>query len=160
MARDAGTAGYSRPVTESPSSQDRPDPSGALPLTWRIAGAVVGVEAFALLAYSLYLTFRSEFGNPSNASEGVAIGIYLLILAVGIVAVFVGMLRGRRWSRSPAITANLIVIGMGWYLIRADQPVFGVATMIVGVVTIYVLATPTMYKALEAHHEARRTSRA
>ena len=156
MARGADRPGYSRPVTESPSSQDRPDPSGALPLTWRIATAVVGVEAFALLAYSLYLTFRSEFGDPSNANEGVAIGIYLLILAVGIVAAFVGMLRGRRWSRSPAITANLIVIGMGWYLIKADQPVIGIATMIVGVVTIYVLATPTMYNALEAHHRARQ----
>lgn len=117
---------------------------------------MVGVEAFALLGYSLYLTFRSEFGHPTNASEGVAIGIYLLILAAGIVAAFVGMLRGRRWSRSPAITANLIVVGMGWYLIKADQLVIGILTMIAGVVTIGALATPGMYHALEARHQARR----
>ncbi|MFI6579943.1 hypothetical protein [Embleya sp. NPDC050493] len=143
-------------MTESPSAQDQSGPAGALPLTWRICTAVVGVEAFALLGYSLYLTFRSEFGHPSNASEGVAIGIYLLILAAGIVAVFVGMLRGRRWSRSPAITANLIVVGMGWYLIKADQLVIGILTMIVGVVTIAALATPGMYNALEARHQAHR----
>jgi carbon starvation protein CstA len=143
-------------VTESPSAQDQSGPAGVLPLTWRICTAVVGVEAFALLGYSLYLAFRSEFGHPSNASEGVAIGIYLLILAAGIVAVFVGMLRGRRWSRSPAITANLIVVGMGWYLIKADQMVIGILTMIVGVVTIGALATPGMYNALEARHQAHR----
>ncbi|WP_406282937.1 hypothetical protein [Embleya sp. NBC_00896] len=143
-------------MTESPSSQEQSDPVGALPLTWRVCTAVVGIEALALLGYSLYLTFRSEFGHPSNASEGVAIGIYLLILAAGIVAAFVGMLRGRRWSRSPAITANLIVVGMGWYLIKADQMAIGIATMIVGAATIVVLATPTMYNALEAHHQARQ----
>ncbi|MYW00737.1 hypothetical protein [Streptomyces sp. SID3343] len=143
-------------MTESPSSQEPTDPTGTLPLTWRIATAVVGVEALTLLGYALYLTFRSEFGHPTNSSEGVAIGIYLLILAVGVVAAFVGMLRGRRWSRSPAITANLIVVGMGWYLIKADQMVIGILTMIVGVATIVVLATPSMYNALEAHHQARQ----
>ncbi|MFF7242268.1 hypothetical protein ACFZBU_00035 [Embleya sp. NPDC008237] len=147
-------------MTESPSAQDQSGPAGALPLTWRICTAVVGVEAFALLGYSLYLTFRSEFGHPSNASEGVAIGIYLLILAAGIVAAFVGMLRGRRWSRSPAITANLIVVGMGWYLIKADQLVIGILTMIVGVGTIAALATPGMYNALEARHQAHQAHRA
>ncbi|WP_424642104.1 hypothetical protein [Embleya sp. AB8] len=142
-------------MTESPSAQDQSDPAGALPRTWRICTAVVGVEAFALLGYSLYLTFRSEFGHPSNSSEGVAIGIYLLILAAGIVAVLVGMLRGRRWSRSPAITANLIVVGMGWYLIKADQSAIGILTMIVGAATIGFLATPSMYNALEARHRTR-----
>lgn len=156
MGRTGARPGYSRVVTESPSAQDQSDPAGALPLTWRICTAVVGVEAFALLGYSLYLTFRSEFGHPTNASEGVAIGIYLLILAAGIVAAFVGMLRGRRWSRSPAITANLIVVGMGWYLIKADQLVIGILTMVAGVVTIGTLATPGMYNALEARHQARR----
>jgi hypothetical protein len=132
--------------------------SPALPRSFRIATGIVAVEAVVDVGYALYLIIRSAFGHPANRAEGISTGAYLLILGIGVAAVVVGMLRGRRWSRSPAITANLIVVGVGWYTITgADRPVVGVLVMLAGIAAIGILVRPSVYQALEARAQAQAT---
>jgi drug/metabolite transporter (DMT)-like permease len=125
---------------------------------FRAATTAVGVETVVALGFALYLLLRSAFGSPHNRSEGVYIGIYLLILAVGMVAVARGMYFERRWSRSPAIVVNIVVTGIGWYLFGGDHTwikALGVVAMLTGVAVIVTTGAPSVYRALEVRFEER-----
>ena len=52
--------------------------------------------------------------NASRAVVGSGAAIILLAYAVLLFAVARGVLRGRRWSRAPAIATQLIQIPVAW----------------------------------------------
>lgn len=148
--RPPTTSGRPADSSKETGASARPPVRGPLPRSFRAATVIVAVEAAFTLGYAVYLTFASAFGHPKHRNQGIAEGIYLLILGLGIALAVYGMVRGRRWSRSPAITVNLIVVGLGYWLIRGSgRDLIGAVVLATGVACIAILVTPTVHKALE-----------
>ena len=76
-----------------------------------VAGVLIGVESLAAIVFGAVAL--SQIGL-SRAAVGGAVA--LLVLAYGLLLVFVarGVLRGRRWSRGPAATTQLILLPIAW----------------------------------------------
>ncbi|WP_345673887.1 hypothetical protein [Yinghuangia aomiensis] len=132
-------------------------PLRSLPASFRVATGIVALETVIGLGFALYLLLASVFGHPVHRDKGISEGAYLLVLGLGMLATVVGMVRGRRWSRSPAITINLIVLGIGYWMISGSgRWAVGAVIAAVGVGAIGILVRPSLYQALEKLHDERR----
>lgn len=131
----------------------------SLPVSFRIATGIVALETAIGLGFSLYILGASVFGDPTDEGKGISEGLYLLLLGIGMLATAIGMVRGRRWSRSPGITINLVVLGIGYWMISGSgRWALGIVILAAGLATIVVLGRPSLYRALEDLH-AERTGR-
>lgn len=91
----------------------------------RAAAALVGVQALGLGAVAV-LALLSGLRTRAPAGELIGQLAYYLVLGVGVAAVGYGLVRGRRWSRTPAIVIQIISGAVGvWLLTASGQPLWG-----------------------------------
>lgn len=104
-----------------------------------LAGLIVSAQALVGTAFVVALILRGMTGVTGQLSVGKVYGEagYFAVVTAGVAVVAVGLLRGRRWSRSPAIVLQLLLLGIAWYLLGpSGRPEYGVP---VGVIVITVL---------------------
>jgi hypothetical protein len=110
--------------------RDRPDavpvPSrrapDAPPAPVRAAGVLVGLQALAAAVFTGALVVRAgstTFGvRPVLGEAG-----FFLVVAVTLGAVAAGLVVGRRWARTPAIVAQLLLLPVAYSLIGPSRQV-------------------------------------
>ena len=96
-----------------------------VPRSVRAAGLLVvlqGVVGVAIGAWLLIAAVRGSTGPvPIGATAAWLLGFGVLLLAVGV-----NLVRGRHGARTPAIVAQLLLLGACWYAIGpSSQPVYG-----------------------------------
>lgn len=99
-----------------------------VPWQLRVAGAIVGLEAVAALVLTAALALRAA---SSGTSLGLVLGQagFFLVVAVTLGAVAAGLVRGRHWSRAPAIVTQLLLLPVAYSLIGpSHQLVLGIVT--------------------------------
>jgi Na+-driven multidrug efflux pump len=122
-----------------PDPRNPPPISIPPPTQVRVAATVVLIEAAALIGVGA-LTLASGLSNEANTGQLVAQVVYYLVLAGAVAAVATGLLRGRRWARTPAIVVQLITVGVGFYLAApSGHPGWGVPVAAVSLVTAFLL---------------------
>jgi hypothetical protein len=110
-----------------------------VPRTVRIAAVLTALQAAAGLVFALVLLVRTivlgSGGLPSTDIYG-EVGYYL-VLSGAILAVGIGLWRGKRWARTPTLLLQLLLLGVAWYFFGTTrQPVAGA---VVGVPALAVL---------------------
>ena len=101
----------------------RPRPPGPV----RAAGALVGVQALAALAFTVALALRVGAG-PAGVGPVVAEAGFFLLVAVALGAVAAGLLTGRLWARTPALVTQLLLLPVVYSLLGPSrQPLVGLA---------------------------------
>jgi hypothetical protein len=116
-----------RPILGGVTSQDRSAP-GAPPQV-RLAGALVGVQGLLGLGFAVALTVRALTVDAPGALVRDIVGEagYFVIMGGALVAVGVGLIIGRRWARTPAIVAQLLLLPVVYTLIGpSHQLVLGI----------------------------------
>ena len=137
-------AGVSR--LSDPSGRGQvPDPLNPPPISIpppaqvRVAAIVVLVEAAALVGVGA-ATLASGISNEANTGQLLAQVAYYLVLAIALTAVAAGLLRGRRWARTPAIVVQLITLGVGFYLaVPSGHPGWGIPVAAISLVAACLL---------------------
>ena len=111
-----------------------------VPLAVRIAGGLVAVEALAGLAFTVAVVVRSfDVQNPF-ALYGEA--GFFLIMSGAVVALAVGLIVGRRWTRTPSAVLQVLLIAVAWYALGPTKLVVpAVITVVVCVATLVLLFT-------------------
>lgn len=95
-----------------------------VPRTVRIAGVLVGLQALAGLAFVVAVLVGSGTQSMTNRLGEAG---YFLLLSAGVGAVAVGLVRGARWARTPAIVVEILLIGVAWYALGgAQRPELGI----------------------------------
>lgn len=115
--------------------------NSAAPRTVLAAGILVGLQGLAGLAYAAVLALRvgQAAARPGNVYAEAG---YFLVLAAAVLAVAVGLLSGRRWSRTPATVLQLLLLGVGWYVIGpSGQVAAGIAVVAWAVAVLVLLFT-------------------
>lgn len=113
------------------------------PGTVRLAAVVVLLEAAALLLQGV-LSLVSGIDHGADAAQlGAQVG-YFVILGALLAAVAVGLLRGRRWARSPAIVAQVVALAIGmWMAFPSEQLRWGLIVIALAGGALAMLFSPT-----------------
>jgi hypothetical protein len=92
-------------------TQTGASPERGRPFTLVVAAALLGLEAILALAYAAV-----EAGQVRVSRAVVGVGVAILMAGFGLLLLVVarGVFVGRRWSRGPAVAAQLILLPIAW----------------------------------------------
>jgi peptidoglycan/LPS O-acetylase OafA/YrhL len=116
------------------ADSDKGEFSG-VPMTVRGAGGLVALEGVLIV--------RGLLGYDQTAASGYGTAAWFGILGGAVLAAGIGLLRGKRWGRSIAVIAQLLLLPVTWSLLTdSHQPVFGVLLGVVVIAALVLLFAP------------------
>lgn len=130
-------------------------PSSTLGL--RIAATLVAAQAAALAALSGYLVVNGLVGEPTSRADAEIAGALGLLAAAGLALVARGLLRRRRWARSPAVVAELVTLPVGWDLLQGGRWYLAVPLLATAAGLLVLLFTPAVSAALTEGYDGQPT---
>ena len=101
----------------------------------RRASAFANLEALFLLSLAIYLFARSVTSDVEELDAVIAEIIFLIAGAAGLFFAGRGILRGKRYGRGPIVMANLIALGVAYYMIDGDRISWGITLGAVAITT-------------------------
>jgi len=101
----------------------------------RLAALFANLEALFLLSLALYLFIRTATEDVTELDAMIAEIIFLVAGALGLFFAGRGLLRQKRYGRGPIVMANLIALGVAYYMIDGDRLVWGLTLGAVALVT-------------------------
>lgn len=120
---------------------DPPPISIPPPQPVKVAGVLVLIEGVGLLVLAAATLV-------SGLSEGIAVGRtlaqtgYYVVIALLLAAGANGLLRGRRWGRTPCLVAQVVLVLIGiWLIAPSGQYGWGFGLIALGGVTGYLLVS-------------------
>lgn len=122
------------------------------PNTVRYAGYLVLAEGvIGLIVAAVYL-FHALAGTNSDVVIGDQAGAggfgygtagWFVIMGGAVLAAGWALITGRRWGRGIAVFANLILLGVAWYIRGEGQTLWAVAVAVVAVLVAGLLFSPS-----------------
>ncbi len=112
--------------------------------------AAVRVAAVLVLVEALGLVVLAGVNLVSGLREGLAVGRtlaqvgYYLVLAAALAFCASGLLRGRRWGRTPSLVAQVVTVAIGvWLIAPSGQLLWGALLVLVGLAgAVLLLSKP------------------
>jgi len=112
---------------------DPPPISIPPPPAVKLAGLILVAETVGVLLLATIIVFSR---HEADAKWVLATSSYFLLISAFIGAAANGLLRGRRWARSPGLTIQILILAIGFYLaFPSGQTVQGIALMVLGLAT-------------------------
>ena len=99
------------------------------------AAAFANLEALFLISLAVYLFARSVTSEVEELDAVIAEIIFLIAGASGLFFAGRGILRGKRYGRGPIVMANLIALGVAYYMIDGDRITWGITLGAVAITT-------------------------
>lgn len=116
------------------------------------ATAVVAIEAAALAASAIGLTLYQLLGHRPHDPLDAWLVVGLAALGAVVLAVVGrGLLRRRRWARSPAVLTQLLTIPVGISTIANGVWWAGLPLLVCGALGLAALFAPSTTRALVGH---------
>jgi hypothetical protein len=84
-----------------------------------LAGGIVGAQGLVGVAVALVFLVRAIGSGAPGA--GIAEAVYFLLVGGAVLFAGTGLLRGKRWARTPAIVAQLLLLPVVYSLIGPSQ---------------------------------------
>ena len=101
----------------------------------QIAALLVRAEAIFLFALGAYLLVRTLTSSVEELDAVIAEIVFLILGGVGLFFAGRGFLQQRNYGRGPTVLANLIAMGVAYYMIDGDRILLGVVLGIYALVT-------------------------
>lgn len=86
----------------------------------RLAGILVGLQGLLSVGFAVALGVRPEAPEVSVGSVLGEAG-YFVVIGAALLAVGIGLVRGRRWARTPAIVTQLLLLPAVYSLIGPSR---------------------------------------
>lgn len=109
----------------------------------RLAKIFVNLEALFLLCLAAYLIIRSLTSELTEADAIVAEIVFLILGAVGLFFAGRGMVRSKRYGRGAIVLANLIALGVAYYMLDGERILWGLTLGSVALVTVILTLAAT-----------------
>lgn len=98
----------------------------------RVAAGLVLLEVLGLLVLA-GVNLVSGLSESLSVSRTLAQVVYYLVIAAALALCATGLLRGRRWARTPSLVAQIVVFAIGvWLIAPSGQLVWGPLLVLVG----------------------------
>ena len=92
-----------------------------------VAAWLVRIEALFLFGLGAYLLVRTLTSAVEELDAVIAEIIFLVLGGVGLFFAGRGFLQQRNYGRGPTVLANLIAIGVAYYMIDGERIALGVS---------------------------------
>ncbi|WP_412126259.1 hypothetical protein [Streptomyces subrutilus] len=126
--------------------------AGAAALPGRLTAAAVltALEGLALAGLGVYMLYVGIAGRPDSPRQAELVGLTLLALAALPLAAARGLRLGRRWSRGPALTTQLMALPVALTLYTTGGAMIAAAAALAAaaVAVVVLLVNPTATRAL------------
>lgn len=93
-------------------------------------------EAAILTLIFVYLVFEFFTATVSVVSAAVAEMVFAVLGSVGMYFASNGYVNKKSYGRAPAVLANLIALGVSYYMITGDLKVVGIFLAILAIATL------------------------
>jgi NADH:ubiquinone oxidoreductase subunit K len=113
------------------------------PTTLTSCAALVGLEAVGLLAAAVFYVVELVVATEDDAVRALVSAGLALVAAVGLALVARGLRAGRRWARSPALVANLLVVPVAVGLLQGGRWYVGLPLLALAVAVLVLLFHPS-----------------
>lgn len=123
------------------------------------AAVVTLAEALLLGVLAVVVGIDAVAGRVTSVGASAFMAGCGLLVFAGLVLVARGLVRRRRWARSPALLTQIIAIPVAVALSQAGQYAYGVPLGIVAVLTAAALLSPSTTRALVADTAERTGAR-
>ena len=101
----------------------------------RLAFIFASLEATFLLSLAAYLFIRTITSEVSELDAVIAEIIFLLAGAAGLFFAGRGVEREKRYGRGAIVMANLIALGVAYYMIDGQRLLWGVTLGLIAIIT-------------------------
>ena len=88
---------------------------------------------FAIVLYLLIAPFISDVSAPAALSAEI---IFAVVASIGLWFSAVGFEKKRSFGRAPAVLANLIALGVSYYMISGNLLLVGIPLAILAFITL------------------------
>jgi hypothetical protein len=118
-----------------------PSPTPGPPPQVRLAGLLVGLQGVLGLGFAVALVVRAlGVEGAGLVRDIVGEAGYFAVIGAAVVAVGIGLVRGRRWARTPAIVTQLLLLPVVYTLLGPSrQLVLGIVAGVLVVGTFLLL---------------------
>jgi hypothetical protein len=99
------------------------------------AATFANLEATFLISLAVYLFARTVSSDVEELDAVIAEIIFLIAGAAGLFFAGRGVLRGKRYGRGPIVMANLIALGVAYYMIDGDRITWGITLGAIAITT-------------------------
>ena len=93
---------------------------------YQIAATLVRLEALFLAGLAIYLAIRTATSKVEELDAILAEIIFLSIASVGLFFAGKGFIAKRNFARAPTVLANLIALGVAYYMIDGERDLLGI----------------------------------
>ncbi len=112
------------------------------------AAGVQAADALIVLVASVLAGVDTLAGKSYQRGSGIALTLIGLATAAALAWVAVGLLRARRWSRTPAALTQLFVGIVGIYLVQGHRYAWGIPSLLLAAAGFALLLMPASLRAL------------
>ncbi|WP_019483053.1 hypothetical protein [Arthrobacter sp. TB 23] len=126
---------------ETGEATPEPLPTGARPAGAKVIAAILLVEALGLLAAAGWYLYGLLTSTPTSLGGAVFTMVFLVVLAIWLLAVSYNLLRGYRWTRSAALVFQLFMIVIAIPTLSAGVVIVGVALLLPAAAVVLLLFT-------------------
>lgn len=121
------------------------------PRVVRAAGVIVVCEGLLAWAVGAVYLFHALSGTNRHVVQGVSgaggfgygSAAWFALMGAGLVAGGLALATGRRWGRGIAVVANLLLLGVAWYVYGAGETRYAVVVAAVALVSLGLLFSPS-----------------
>ena len=101
-----------------------------------IAATLVRLEALFLAGLASYLAIRTATSKVEELDAILAEIIFLSIASAGLFFAGKGFIAKRNFARAPTVLANLIALGVAYYMIDGERDLLGIGLGSFALVTL------------------------
>jgi hypothetical protein len=128
---------------------------GHSPASLRIAAVVQAAESAVVLVATVLAAIDTAAGRSYHQNSGIALTVIGVAAAAALALVAAGLVRARRWSRTPALLTQLFFGIVGIYLLQGRRLDWGVVSVVLAVAGFAAVLAPPSLRALAGREEAR-----
>lgn len=103
---------------------------------------LVAGEGLIALVVGAVLVVRAIGGADQHVVNGYGTAAWFGIIGGAVLAAGGALITGRRWGRGIAVFANLLLLGVAWYVFSSHQLVYAVLVTVVALATLVLLFSP------------------
>ena len=119
------------------------------------AAVVQAAESLGVLTATVIAGIDTVSGRSYRASSGVALTLIGAAAVAALAAIALGLVRARRWSRTPALLTQLFTGIVAIYLIDGNRYEWGVPLIVLAVAGFATLLAPATFRALAGRTDVR-----
>ena len=101
-----------------------------------IAATLVRLEALFLAGLASYLAIRTATSKVEELDAILAEIVFLSIASTGLFFAGKGFIAKRNFARAPTVLANLIALGVAYYMIDGERDLLGIGLGSFALVTL------------------------